>query len=90
MSPSAWWPWRRWPPAVPAWSPTPEAGLRFRARDPDALAEMAIRVLDDESLGQRLVSEGLQHIRRFDWADVAEQTAAVYRGLAREASPAQR
>jgi glycogen synthase len=66
--------------------PHEEAGLRFRARDPAALAEMAIRVLDDEHLGQRLVSEGLEHIRRFDWADVAERTASVYDELAAEAS----
>ncbi|MGH2980913.1 MAG: glycosyltransferase family 4 protein [Solirubrobacterales bacterium] len=68
--------------------PHEEAGLRFRARDPEALAEMAIRVLCDEQLGQRLVSEGLEHIRRFDWADVAEQTAAVYNGLVAEPSRA--
>jgi glycogen(starch) synthase len=68
--------------------PHEEAGLRFRARDPEALAEMAIRVLDDEQLGQRLVSEGLEHIRRFDWADVAERTAAVYDGLVAETSRA--
>jgi glycogen(starch) synthase len=64
------------------------AGLRFRARDPEALAEMAVRVLGDENLGQRLVSEGLEHIRRFDWSDIAEQTVAVYDGLAAEASRA--
>ncbi len=58
--------------------PHEEAGLRFRARDPEALAEMAVRVLGDEQLGERLVSEGLEHIRRFDWADIAEQTVAVY------------
>ncbi len=32
--------------------------------------------------------EGLEHIRRFDWADVAEQTAAVYGGLVAEKSRA--
>jgi glycogen synthase len=68
--------------------PHEEAGLRFRARDPAALAEMAVRVLDDEQLGQRLVSEGLEHIRRFDWADIAEQTASVYAGLVAETSRA--
>jgi glycogen(starch) synthase len=68
--------------------PHEEGGLRFRARDPEALAEMAIRVLCDEKLGRRLVSEGLEHIRRFDWADVAERTAAVYDGLVAEASRA--
>jgi glycogen(starch) synthase len=66
--------------------PHEEAGLRFRARDPESLADMAVRLLGDEKLGQRLVSEGLDHIRRFDWADIAEQTAEVYGGLAAEAS----
>ncbi|MDQ2940369.1 MAG: glycosyltransferase family 4 protein [Actinomycetota bacterium] len=58
--------------------PHEEAGLRFRARDPEALAEMAVRVLGDERLGERLVNDGLEHIRRFDWADIAEQTVGVY------------
>jgi glycogen(starch) synthase len=64
--------------------PHDEAGLRFRARDPEALAEEAVRVLGDPELGQRLVSEGLEHIRRFDWADVAERTADVYAELVGE------
>ena len=58
------------------------AGLRFRSRDPEALAEVAIRVLRDEALGERLVAEGLEHIRGFDWADVAESTAELYDELA--------
>ncbi|HKG35297.1 MAG TPA: glycosyltransferase family 4 protein [Solirubrobacterales bacterium] len=61
--------------------PHEEAGLRFRARDPEALAEVAIRVLSDDDLGRRLVAEAHEHVRRFDWADVAEQTAAVYEAL---------
>jgi glycogen synthase len=61
--------------------PHEEAGLRFRPRDPEALAEMTVRLLGDEQLGQRLVDEGLEHIRRFDWADIAEQTAEVYDGV---------
>jgi glycogen(starch) synthase len=68
--------------------PHDAAGLRFRARDPEALAEMAVKVLSDEQLGGRLVSEGLEHIRRFDWGDVAERTAAVYDGLVPETSRA--
>ena len=65
-----------------------EAGLRFRAHDPDALAEVAIRVLSDDELGRRLVAEAYEHLRRFDWGDVAEQTAALYADLVGEASPA--
>jgi glycogen(starch) synthase len=62
--------------------PNDEAGIRFRSRDPQALAEETVRVLGDEELGRRLVDEGLDHIRRFDWGDVAERTAVVYAGLA--------
>jgi glycogen(starch) synthase len=62
--------------------PHEEAGLRFRAHDPEALAEVAIRVLSDAELGRRLVAEAYEHLRRFDWGDVAEQTAAVYAELA--------
>jgi glycogen(starch) synthase len=65
-----------------------EGGLRFRADDPEALAEVAIRVLSDDELGRRLVADAYEHVRRFDWGDVAEQTAAVYADLVGEASPA--
>jgi glycogen synthase len=58
--------------------PHDEVGLRFRARDPESLAEMTIRVLEDAELCRRLTAEAFQHLRRFDWADVAERTAAVY------------
>jgi glycogen(starch) synthase len=57
------------------------AGLRFRPRDPEALADVAVKVLRDEELGRRLVAEGREHIRGFDWADVGEQTAELYAGL---------
>ncbi len=40
-----------------------------------------MRVLCDDELGRRLVAEAYEHLRRFDWADVAERTAAVYAGL---------
>jgi glycogen(starch) synthase len=58
-----------------------EGGLRFRADDPEALADVAIRVLSDDELGRRLVADAYEHVLRFDWGDVAEQTAAVYADL---------
>ncbi len=61
--------------------PHEEAGLRFAARDPEALAEVAIRVLSDPELEARLIAEAKEHVRRFDWGDVAAQTAAVYAEL---------
>jgi len=61
--------------------PHEEAGLRFAARDPEALAEVAIRVLSDPELEARLIAEAKEHVLRFDWGDVAVQTAAVYAEL---------
>jgi glycogen(starch) synthase len=66
-----------------------EAGLRFRARDPRALARMIERVLTDGALRDRLVTEASEHVLRFDWGDVARRTIEVYDGLsaARGAKP---
>jgi glycogen synthase len=67
--------------------PHDEAGLRFRARDPGALAEVSARVLSDDELGRRLVAEAYEHLRRFDWFDVAERTGALYAELAQDGAP---
>ena len=67
--------------------PEDAAGLRFPARDPDALADVAVRLLCDPALGERLVAEGLDHIRSFDWADVAAETADLYAELAGVGTP---
>ncbi|MGI8460169.1 MAG: glycosyltransferase family 4 protein [Solirubrobacterales bacterium] len=68
--------------------PHDEAGLRFPARDPEAMVEVAERVLADDELGRRLVTDAHAHVRRFDWDAVAERTAAVYADLV--GVPAQR
>ncbi len=68
--------------------PHNEAGLRFRARDHEALGEMVERVLTDPGLRDRLVAEGSEHVLRFDWADVAVSTAAVYAELVADPTPA--
>jgi glycogen(starch) synthase len=36
------------------------------------------RVLDDDALRERLVTEASVHVLSFDWNDVARQTAQVY------------
>jgi glycogen synthase len=58
-----------------------QVGLRFRSRDPEALAEVASRVLADADLRTELIAEAREHVRGFDWLDVARQTEAVYEGL---------
>ena len=70
--------------------PHNEAGLRFRARDPEALGEMVERLLTDPALRDRLVAEGSEHVLRFDWADVAESTAGGLRRARRRARAAPR
>ncbi len=63
-----------------------QVGLRFRSRDPQALAEVTGRVLADEQLRAELTSEARSHLLEFDWLDVAEQTEAVYESLIAERS----
>jgi len=67
--------------------PVEGAGLRFRASDPEHLAEAAIQVLSDEALSRQMVEEGLSHIRLFDWTDVARQTLALYGEVTTVAGP---
>jgi glycogen(starch) synthase len=62
--------------------PNDDVGLRFHSRDPDSLGQMAERLLTDAELRDRLVAEASEHVLSFDWADVARQTADLYRGLA--------
>jgi glycogen(starch) synthase len=63
--------------------PNEEVGLRFRSRDPRSLAAMVERVLTDQELRDRLVTEASEHVLLFDWTDVALQTGDVYRDLLR-------
>jgi glycogen(starch) synthase len=56
-------------------------GLRFNGGDPEHLAIMVERMLTDEPLRERLVAEASEHVLRFDWADIARQTAALYDGV---------
>ena len=57
-------------------------GLRFPSRDATALRGVLERVLTDDAERMRLVAEARGHVLRFDWAEVALRTAAVYSVLA--------
>ncbi|MBS1869040.1 MAG: glycosyltransferase family 4 protein [Actinobacteria bacterium] len=63
--------------------PNEQVGLRFESRDPVSLAGMMERVLSDDALRDRLVAEASEHVLRFDWADIARQTAEIYGDLRR-------
>jgi glycogen(starch) synthase len=56
-------------------------GLRFPSRDADALREIVRRVLTDDATRTQLVIEAREHVLRFDWAEVARRTLAVYGAL---------
>lgn len=57
-------------------------GLRFNGGDAEHLGVMIERLLVDEQLRDRLVTEASEHVLSFDWSDVAQRTATVYRELA--------
>lgn len=63
--------------------PNRDVGLRFRSRSARSLGYMMERVLTDDALRDRLVTEASEHVLRFDWADIAVQTAEVYAELER-------
>jgi glycogen(starch) synthase len=56
-------------------------GLRFNGGDAEHLGVMIERLLVDEPLRERLVTEASEHVLRFDWDDIAQQTRGVYSQL---------
>jgi glycogen synthase len=61
-------------------------GLRFNGGDAEHLGVMMERLLVDEGLRDRLVTEASEHVLRFDWDDIAQRTRAIYDGTARLAA----
>lgn len=66
--------------------PNENVGLRFKSRDPESLAEMAAKVLTDDALRDRLVTEASDHVLTFDWLDIARETREIYRAAVEELS----
>ncbi|MEJ7784220.1 MAG: glycosyltransferase family 4 protein, partial [Solirubrobacteraceae bacterium] len=62
--------------------PNRDVGLRFKTQSARSLSHWVARVLTDEQLREQLVAEASEHVLRFDWADIAVQTAEVYRRIA--------
>jgi glycogen synthase len=57
-------------------------GLRFNGGDAEHLGVMIERLLVDDQLRDRLVTEASEHVLRFDWDDIAERTRGIYDELA--------
>ncbi len=63
-------------------------GLRFNGGDAEHLGVMIERLLVDDALRERLVTEASEHVLRFDWDDIAERTRGIY-GELRELRPSE-
>jgi glycogen synthase len=93
MSRSASWRSRQWPRGARAVADTgglrevvpigERVGLRFDGGDAEHLGVMIERLLVDDELRDRLVTEASEHVLRFDWDDIAQRTRAIYDGMAR-------
>jgi glycogen(starch) synthase len=57
-------------------------GLRFNGGDAEHLGVMIERLLVDEALRDRLVTEASEHVLSFDWDDIAQRTRGIYDELA--------
>jgi glycogen(starch) synthase len=62
--------------------PGERVGLRFNGGDAEHLGVMIERLLTDSALREQLVIEASEHVLRFDWSEVADQTAQLYRQVA--------
>ncbi len=58
-----------------------DVGLRFKGGDAKHLGVMIERMLTDAPLRDRLVAEASEHVLRFDWAEIARETGALYEAL---------
>jgi len=58
-----------------------DVGLRFKGGDAKHLGVMIERMLTDAPLRDRLVAEAGEHVLRFDWAEIARETGALYDAL---------
>jgi glycosyltransferase involved in cell wall biosynthesis len=57
----------------------PPAGLLARPGDPISLAEMILRVLNDQILAQSLRQHGLELVKTYFWEKLAQKMDSIYR-----------
>lgn len=59
-----------------------ETALLVDINDHEAMASRAMDLLEDEDLVEHLTDRGLNEVKRYHWAPVRDQWAALYRDLA--------
>ena len=52
--------------------------LRFEAESERGLADALVRVLDDDTLRQRMADAGVERAARYDWTRVSDEILGVY------------
>jgi glycosyltransferase involved in cell wall biosynthesis len=72
--------------AIPEVVPDGEAGLLVPPRDPDALAEALLRLLQDPDLRARLRECGRRHVRQYSWDRVADRFLEAVEPLVAQSS----
>ncbi len=58
-----------------------EAGLTVEATDAEALAEAMKRVLEDDTLRERMIARGMKQARKFTWEKAAAKLMNLYETL---------
>ena len=58
-----------------------DAGVLVNPLDIDAITDSVVALLADSDLREQLIAEGLDHVKRFSWANAARQLKSVYDGL---------
>lgn len=61
-----------------------DAAVLVNPRDPDALGEAMVRVVEDAAYRETLRSKGFERIKEFTWERAARETLAVYREVCLE------
>lgn len=55
----------------------------FDPHSPDDMAEKIFSVISEKSLREKLIANGLNHVKKFSWAKMARETLAVYNEASR-------
>ena len=58
-----------------------EAGLMVEATDAEALAEAMNRVLEDNTLRERIIAKGMKQAKKFTWEKAAAKLLSLYEAL---------